>query len=392
MVKEKFLVLEVTPQGTNGLYLSVDEDRNILFEKTVYHADLKKILASPMRRLSEKSWEGRHLFNSRRRVIAAADSSLATTIPVPLELPRDRSNIKTKLTVTELENLIAQAMAKIFNGCRSEVGKRFGIDELDVVLVGAQAKHWKIDGKPFVSPVGLVGKKISFLLELTFTTRGLFEDFKPFFNTPDEFFFAEVPQAHLSALSRIRELPLSLIMADRDGAYLYILDRPKGEHEVLYREKFDWPFPSLFKNIEESFAVTGGTAEALYTQYQKGEVSTHAKRMLHDTIAPALQTLLKEIERRKLKGAVYFEAPHALPFTLPHKHGTATLDAHPMGELLAELGFTINLPAALARARTGEEKNALRRLLLYFLEAYFDRSRRSEINQKLHRRLHWLAG
>jgi hypothetical protein len=391
-VKEKFLVLEVTPQGTNGLFLSVDEDRNILFEKSVYHADLSKILASPVRRLSEKSWEGKHLFRSRRRVIAAADSSLATTIPVPLELSRDRANVKTKLTVTELENLIAQAMAKIFNGCRSEVGKRFGIDELDVVLVGAQAKYWKVDGRPSINPVGLVGKKISLLLELTFTTRDLFEGFRPFFNAPDEFFFAEVPQAHLSALSRIKKLPLSLIMADRHGARLYILDRPKGEHEVLYREKFGWPSSSLSSGIKESLAVTGKTAEALYERYHRGEVSVHAGRAFQNAVAPALQALLKEMERVKLKGTVYFEAPHALPFALPHKHGAATLEAHPIHELLKELGFTVDLHAVLARVATGDEKNALRRLLLYFLEAYFDRSRRSEINQKLHRRLHWLAG
>ena len=50
-----------------------------------------------------------------------------------------------------------------------------------------------------------------------------------------------------------------------------------------------------------------------------------------------------------------------------------------------EFGFTADL------SRFGEGKNAVLRPLLYFIEAYFDKSN-SEINQKLRRRLHWLAG
>lgn len=379
-------MLEIRPKGTNALFLSVNEDRNITFEKLTRAESLAKILRSPARRVREIAWEGKKFFNGRRRVIAAADSSLATTIPVPIMLSREHTNAKNKITLAELENLIAQEMAKIFNGCRSEAAKRLRVSELDAVLVGAKAKHFTVDGKAIPhSPVGMGGKKISLLLEFVFTTRAVFEDLKPFFNTPEGFFFAEAPQAHLSALSRVRKLPLNLIMADDEGASLYVLEKPKGEHAVLYRERLGWRFSSFAEEIAKALAVSEHTAQQLYCLYHHGKMSAAAERAFKKTVEPALAAFFKELEKAKVKGTVYVDLPHALPFALPHKHGAAVLEEHPAQEMLAEFGFTADL------SRFGEGKNAVLRPLLYFIEAYFDKSN-SEINQKLRRRLHWLAG
>ena len=382
-------MLEITSRGTNGLFLTVDDDRNIAFEKLVQGGDLNKFL-------SEKTWEGKKFFNGRR-VIAAAESSLATTIPIPLEVARERANATTRITIAELENLIAQAMAKIFNASRGEAAKRLAIDELNAVLVGALAKHFKVDGKTCATPVGLKGKKISLLLELTFTTRAIFEELKPFFNSPKEFFFSEAPQTHLRALSRVRKLPVSLIAAGgegergKQGAMLYVLEKPKGEYAVLYREKFDWAFASFITAIGKAFSVNEPAAKQLYCRYHRGEMSETAKRTFKRILAPALQSFLAALEKGKVKGAVYLDLPHPLPIPLPHKHGKAMLAEHPTEELLAELGFTIDRNAPYAATAFGEKKYAVLRPLFYFIEAYFNKDDSVEINQKLRRRLHWLA-
>ena len=78
------------------------------------------------------------------------------------------------------------------------------------------------------------------------------------------------------------------------------------------------------------------------------------------------------------------DAEHELPFVLPHKHGVATFDRFPVAEILAQLGF-----AGCEGERCGSDA-VVSRHLLPFIEAYFDKSN-SEINQKLRRRLHWLA-
>lgn len=395
--KEKFLVLEIGPDGTDGLFLGVDDDRKILLEKLEEGAPLQKFLTSPARRLSEKSWEGKHLFNGRRRVIAAADSALATTIPVPLTLPRDRVNMKTRITIAELENLIAQAMARVFNGCRNEAAKRLAVNELDAVLVAAIAKNFKVDGRGLRNPVGSAGKSITLLLEFTFATRPIFEILKPFFNSSEGLFFAEAPQVHLRALSRARKLPLNLVTAHGktgDGTSLYLLMRPTNEYDVLYREKLNWAFPGIVRAIAEAFAVEGEAAERMYCLYHRGDVSPAAARVFQRTVEPAVEAFFGEVGRRKVKGPVYLDLPHPLPFALPHKRpgaGGTAFEKHPTEEILEELGFTVSHGGAYGRIMKNERRREVLRPLLYFIEAYFDRSD-SPINQKLRRRLHWLVG
>jgi len=382
--REKFLVLAIGSTGVDGLFLSVDEDRNIIFEKRVKNLDLKKFLASPMRSMAQKSWEGAYLFKARRKVIAVADSSFATTIPIPLDLPRDPGAEQSEVALPELENIIAQAMGKIFNQCRSEAAHRLGIHEVDTIMVGAKARNFKVDGHLVVNPVGFTGKNISLLLELTFTGRALFEELKQFFNAPEDFFFAESAQARLASLARARKLPVNLIVDEGTrGASLFVLEQTKEGHPVLYREKLTWSFDVLFTRIAAELGVGEFAARELYRAYLGGAMSEAATHAFKKFIDPAVEQFLKEVGKRKLKGFVYMDAEHDLPFALPHKHGGVTFEQIPLGEILQRLGF------AHREGDCGADA-VIARYLLPFIEAYFDKSN-SDINQKLRRRLHWLA-
>jgi hypothetical protein len=382
--REKFLILTIGPSGTDGLFLSVDEDKNILFEKCAKNIDLKKFFASPVRSVTQKSWEGNYFFKAHRKVIASVESTLATTIPIPLDIVRDPGTEHGEIVLPELENLISQAVGKIFNQCRSEAAKRLAVHEIDTVLVGEKAREFKVDGHHVVNPVGFTGKKISLLLELTFTGRALFEDLKQFFNAPEDFFFAESAQARLTSLARGRKLPLNLIVDEGErGASLFVLEKTKDGHPVLYRERLMWSFDVLFARIAEELGVSQGIAREIYRAYVDQTMSESAARAFKKFIDPAVEQFLKEIGKRKLKGFTYVDAEHGLPFILPHKHGTTTFDQFPLAEILQQLGF-------VDQAR-GERSDAVAsRHLLPFIEAYFDKSN-SEINQKLRRRLHWLA-
>ena len=384
MKKEKFLILEISPQGTNGLFLSVGEDRSITLEKFVENVNLKKFLKSPMRRVTQKAWEGEYLFKSRRKVIATADSTLATTIPIPLDLARERAEAKYEITLAELENLIAQAMGKIFNQCRTEAAKRLNVHEIDTIMVGAKARGFKVDGKSVVNPAGFSGKKISLLLELRFTTREMFENLKGFFNAPEDFFFAEAAQSRLFSIARTRDLPLNLIVAEDGGASVYILQQAKDGHPVLYREHLGWDFHEFIRGIARDLGVSMGMAKKLYDQYVAGDMSESAARAFKKIIDPAWSAFLEAVSKEKLRGSVYVDAPHELPFALPYRHQGATIEPIPLGEVLESLDFAPDFKDSPVSQRI------LARHILPFLEAYFDKSN-SDINQKLRRRLHWLV-
>ncbi len=388
--REKFLVLEVVPHGVNALFLSVDEDRKLEFEKFVHGADLKKFLGSPWRRVSQKSWEGEYLFKTRRRVIVSADSSVATTMPIPLDLARERALWKDEITLIELENLIAQAMAKIFTQCRSESAKRLAVDDIHTILVGAKTNRFRIDGHAVMNPIGFTGRKISLLLELTFTRRDIFESFKPFFNSPDEFFFIESQQAWLTSIARVRALPLNLILSSgrEPTAGLFVFEKANGEHPTLYREKLNWSFHALFGQIAGSLGVSIPVAKELYASYRSGDLSPSSARSFKKVLQPAIDVLLDEVARAKIHGAVYFDTEYQAPFDLPHKHQGATFEKIPVAEVLAELDLAAD--PSLWVLGDGAPPHDVYRNLAPFLEAYFAKST-SEINQKLHRRLHWLV-
>lgn len=372
------------PSGVNGLFLSVDDERNLIFEKFVRNIDLKKFFRSPVRRATQKSWEGNYLFKGHRKVIAVADSTLATTIPIPVDLIREPADAHLEISVPELENLIAQEMAKIYNQCRTEAAERLGIHELDTMLVGEKAKFFKVDGNSVMDPVGFAGKKISLLLELTFTTRAIFGTLAQFFNAPEDFFFAESAQVRLSSLARARKLPLNLVFSDHGATSLFIFESTKAGHPILYREPFAWNFGTLFARIEAELGVSVMAAKEVYRHYIKEGVSDSAARAFKKMIDPAMDELLREVEKKKLKGFLYIDARHALPFTLPYRHAGVVFDEVPLAEVLRGLGFGGEVQ------RNTLSDHDLSRHLLPFLEAYFDKSD-LEINQKLRRRLHWLA-
>lgn len=390
--REKFLVLEIGPKTATGWFLTVDEDRNIIFERRATRRDLKdffKFSRSPVENILEKAWEGNHIFKrTRRQVIAAASPDVATTVPIPMEIEREPRVAKSRIMLAEVEGLAAQGMQKIFNGCRSEAAKRLGIHELDTILVGARTERFKVDGRAVKSPVGFKGKHVSFLLELTFTSRSVFQDLRQFFNETEGFAFMESPQTVLRTLARVRKLPLNLIAAgDRETA-LFVLQEV-GEHPVLYREKLDWNFADIFKTITDAFGVSEAIAKELYRRYRGGELSDDAARAFRRLLEPLNEGLVAAVEKGKLQGAIFMDSPHAVPVDLPLKlsRGVA-IEEEPVGDLLAELDFSPDVLASRAFARSGD---GARRALLYFLAAYFDKTGMTEINQKLRRRLHWLV-
>jgi hypothetical protein len=381
--REKFLILELTSSGTNGLFLSVDEDKNIIIEKLTKQIDLKKFFNAPMRRVTQKSWEGEYFFKSHRKVIAVADADIATTIPVPLTLDREPGTAEEPISLPEIENMIAQAMGKIFNQCRTEAAGRLGIDELDTVLVGAKAKHFKVGKHLVVSPVGFTGKTVSLFLELTLTSRATFEGLQQFFSAPEDFFFGEAPQIRLSSLARARKLPINVVAPVGDGSALFVLEKTKDEYPVLYREKFAWSFQPIFRRIAARMGISETAARDVYELYARNGMSEAAARVFKKMIEPVVEELFSEIEKGKLKGFVYVESPHALPFELPHKRNGVVFDALPIDEIVQNLGFAEIHGRALP-------PNVLSHYLLPFIEAYFDKTK-SDVNQKLRRRLHWLT-
>jgi hypothetical protein len=382
--KEKFLILDVAPQSASALFLDFDEHRELILKKVIENLDLKKFLAAQAGSIFQKSWEGNYFFNSRRQLVVLADASLATTIPIPLDFKRDAETADSPVTQGEVEDWFARATAKIFAGCRLEASRRLRTSDVDTVLVNQRVDRIAIDGRATVDPIGHSGKKISFVIELTFANRELSELLMPFFNAPGEFFFAEAPQARLAALARIRSLPINIItVRDRSRSSLFVFQEAEQGCPVVYREPFLWDGFAIIRSIAEDLGISEGLAEEIYDAYIHGALSDAAKKHFDAFAVFPVKQFLQAIDKASLRGPVYVDAPRDLPVALPYRRRHAAIEDIPIEALLKKFGFS-------AGDGTSISSRVALRYLAPFFELYFDNNR-SELNELLRKKLHWLA-
>ena len=384
--KEKFLALDITRGGANGLYFSIDADRRIDIEKFEKGLNLVKFLKSPFRRAAHASLEGEYVFNGHRTLVAGASTDIATTVPVPLSWRRDPERQALPVALDELDDQIGRVFPKIASQCRVEAAKRFGIEAVDAVLVDAYAREFSVDGKHAAHLEGFIGKEIAFVMELTFLRRDVFEPFRAIFNSPDPFFFFESPQARLSVLGHARPLPLNLIDVRSGDGSLFVWQAEKyTKVPVLYREPFHWSLEPALKAIQDAYSVSAAAAEEMYRTYVRGEVSSSSARAIGDLITPSLDTFGKMVAKAKVRGTTYLDMLYPLPWPPGHRERGTAIESLLLDAILEAFGLSF-----VSRAGH-EDLHLLFRHLAPFLVMYFDRDR-GALNDALRKRVHWLAG
>jgi hypothetical protein len=368
--KEKFLLLEIKPQKSSGLFLSVDEEKNIGLEKVWDNSVFEKYRKSKTNRLL------------KRKIIVSADPSLAATVSFPVELKREQENYSQPISAVELENLLSQAIGRVFNNYRGEVAAKFGLPEMETVLVGSEADNFKVDNHLVLNPLAFQGKSAQAILRLTFTARHVFEPLKNLFGTRD-FFFTTSPKASLFLLSRVYAPPLNLIVLSDKSSDCFILDKAAWGH-ALYDKKIDWSLGSISSAIESQFSVNCAVASKLYANYLGKDMSDGFYAAFSRVIRSEVENLATEIKKLKTGGKIFMHSSLPLPANLSVRLGHFSFDSLPLNEALNKAGFRLDLACHEMPAN-----EAFTRLAPFF-EFYYDKSN-SEINRRLNRRLHWLA-
>lgn len=369
--KEKFFIIELLPEKRRGVVVSLDKEKNIKLVD-VYEDVRPKELSRWLT-----------LNPLRKKVIVAAHPSLALTVTVPIKLSREEEHFEEQIGSVELENLLAQAMIKVYNQYREPASKTLGIEELDTILVGNRVSNFRVDGHRVLNPLGFTGKQLQAVLELTLTTREIFDDWKDFFNGTHPFFFTELARAILVGLQKMGSLPVYFFLAETRGSSLFILDKA-AIGTMMYRRKIDWRSDHVIHLIAETYNVSIRVAQKLYTLYLVGETSLALARALAKTMKPAVDSLHDLVARTKVRGTLFTYSSVPLPFTLPKKNGRVVFDKLPLGFLRGKLGFTTD---AAEWEKVGRDPF---RTLAPFVEFYYDKSD-SSVNHWLKRRLHWLA-
>jgi len=369
--KEKFLLIEIMPQKISGLLLNVDEEKNISLENILDDFPVAKY---------GKSGGGK-LF--KRKLIVSAHPSLAATISFPIELKREPENFSRPISAVELENALSQEISRVFNRYRGEAAAKLGLPEMEAVLVGSEADNFKIDNHLVLNPTAFQGKSVQAVLRLTFAAREVFEPLKNLFGGRD-FFFTVSPRANLFLLSRLYNPPLHLIILEEKNAACFTLDKAAWGH-AFYDKKIDWQLGRILAAIESRFSVSRAVASKLYESYLNKDMSDGFYGAVSRVLKPETEVLSDKIKAIKPSGKIFVRSPLALPPFLRARLGRFSFESLPLKEALDKSDFRLDL------ARCGMLPGDAFARLAPFFEFYYDKSA-SEINHRLNRRLHWLAG
>ncbi len=374
--KESFLILEISPEEVNGLLLGLDADKKITPRQFLRGTDWARLAKRPALR---------HLVTN---VIVSADSTLAYTASIPVSLKRE--NPRESLSVVELENILAQTVGRAFNQCRQEAARYLKMDDLDVVLANSRVVNFKIDGHRVLNPLGFQAEKIEAALELTLTTRGLFEEMRRFLSAgwsasrpENSFFFIETAEAELSVIHKVQKLPLSMVRLGHFHSTFSVLEEAAVGH-LRGRGKVRWTAQEIIAALQNDWRVTHTAAEKVYHLFLRNETSSHGRKAMEKILAPAAKDLLAELQKAKLKGNVFLDSPLPLPFGLPVRRGKLALYEPPLGQILEHFGFELRPEEWPVPA------HRIFRFAAPFLEYYYDRSD-LHANRWLRRHLNWLG-
>lgn len=363
------MILEVVPDSIHGIIASIDEKKHIRLERY-----LPRVTPAWMQRAAK-------LERLQKNIIIAADSSLVVTSVLPVKLVRTAP--QSPLTAIELENLLSQAVGRLFNQCRTEASRELKVDDLDTLLVNSQVINFKIDGHNVLNPIGFKARTVEAVLELTLTTRPVFERLKELLDASSGFFFTEIGRSILLMLDKVAKPPIQLLMLSAQGSRYFVLHRAAIGH-FIQRGAIAWSTTELVQAFSEEFMVSKDVARHMYERYLERDLSKTALQHAKKLVDARVQSLIAALRSSRLKGTVYGMPDLPLPFSTPHKFKNGTLTEIPLYGILEKVGLAID------RDEWPLDSAHLLRYIGPFLEYYYRRDE-SQINQWLKRHLNWLG-
>ncbi|MBI4085167.1 MAG: hypothetical protein HY432_01515 [Candidatus Liptonbacteria bacterium] len=359
--KEKFLLLDVSAEKISGLLISLDDRKKIRKEKV--WENMEKDLSSGRSRVP--------VFADK--TIVACEPELAFKIFVPLSMKRESSN--KPIERTELENILAQAIAKIFNHCRREASLVLGMDELDTILADSNISEFEIDGHRVINPLGFKPAEIRAVIKMTFAGRDTFERVKAVRKKKD-FFFTEKWQAQASAIARTDSKRADLLSVCKQKSYLYYPE--EDPDKATARKEIRWSVDALTDEIKGIWDLNSKAAANVYEYYAGEGVSVSLDRYFKKIFSKAVKNLLSQIKKLKTSAKIYVIGNIRVDLI-----GKNPFCEPPFRGFIEKSGFEIDM-------RKPSPDSEVFQQLAPFFEFYYDNSE-SEINDWLKRRLNWLG-
>ena len=307
---ERFLVVEILDYFLRVSSLKVDFDnKKIHLVKTLsvknsfddYYGTFEK-LSKLLKQFGNPS---------SYSLILNLDSSIATTIHSAVSLIRNHP--KEPIDEADLDNLISQAIWKMFERFRAKVALKMAASDLDILLTDIQIKHVKLDGHKVINPIGFQAKTVEIGLAQTFVTRELINHLKPL-----------LPKAKIVLINEAGTVWANVVSQNGEASNFLFVNLFPHETTVflgfgsslLYLKTLDWGEKDLIKSIAENLAVSQNVANEILDRFVLNDVSEVFGKRISKILNNEFQALTKSLEPQLKKHDV--RIVYCLPFfTLP---------------------------------------------------------------------------
>ncbi|MEK7076843.1 MAG: hypothetical protein AAB967_01280 [Patescibacteria group bacterium] len=365
---EKFLVVRVGPEKISALSFALTPRRALSFLK--FHNPL---------RIEDFSRRAKFPRDECQVVVSVHPAMVhRTVIPVGFR----RTDAARPLESHEVENAFGQAVSRVLNEMRADASRALGTADIDTMLIASRVENFAVDGHHVVRPAGFPARDVRAEIELTFTSRNLYERLHPLIQA-QKFFFTDHARAGIRALLKMHRPPVGLVGGGDERALCCTYELKGGKPYVRVRE-LNWSARAFPGNIAEAWGVSNAVAETIYARYLKKEISEPLTRRLRAVLAPAVQSFFSLVRRAGARGRVFLSLPCDVPFTMPHRRGGAIFEEPSLPMLFETTGI------ALAPEAWPLSAHGLFAHLTPFLEFYHDKGDMM-FNHWLERRLHWLG-
>jgi len=195
-----------------------------------------------------------------------------------------RDNPRAEITESEIENVISQAIWKLFDEERMLFSKRLDISEMDIVMADVRVLYIKLDEGVVANPIGFTAKTIDVGLTEIMMTRELSDSIKVAIPNKNEVIFTIEPTASCAWLiqkdSKKKDFAMARIFDNQTFVYY-----SAGGEKISYISDFNWGSSQVFNSVADHFGISFLSAKALLNLYVQENMSVEMLKGLKNIVS-----------------------------------------------------------------------------------------------------------
>ncbi len=214
----------------------------------------------------------------------------------------NRDNPEKSLSPVEFENLISQAVWKVFDSGRHEAAKRFNVGDLEILLGDIKVIDFKIDGRETIDSIKHSGKKVEIYLSQTFVSRRFFQDLLSLAPKRAELSWAiDGGAAAGYLLSRIfNKNKFFFVKVAFRETFLFSVENAGEENRIALFDYISWGSDDFYSRLSEKLGVSKETGRLIIEKFLSNNASEPFNRRFGKNFPQELNTLIKGIKNAAL--------------------------------------------------------------------------------------------